>query len=641
MSFESVPLPFSIACPNCQQKLKIQKQELLGKKVKCPKCKDPLMIVPPEQNGTKEEEVEFELVTDEPPEGTSAKWVPDEPAITPSQPPTADGPVIIPGADELSSSALHRLRKSRKKKKGPMLIVGAFLLAGIGTITYLVVNQPPPPEDIQKDVNQEVADKVELNANEPYSRALLENREQLVAEFEPTDGKPIELYMMPSGVNFLIHFRPALLWSSERDYQILKASLTDRLTGSAATPGWIEETLVKVCRRKPEQIEEVLIGFIIGARGTKPDVCAVVRLKEPEKMSDLIDEFDGTYLYDITERPELRLKVDGEYGYLIKDEKTFAIVPEHLAGELEFSIDVPNRDVSEAMDQLLRETDRKRLFTAVGNLGDLQRHVDSMFPEPSQRAFSLLFEWFGEEIEAAAWSLHMQPYLHSEVNLRVINTSSPAKVQTRLESELAELPQTMWKEVCEKMSPQEVGFRSLIGRLPAMLEAFQQSTIISTSGRSLKLTTVLPQKAAPNLALATLLTVDEATRTDFTKDVVVRSSGPKLPETVAGRLKLPVDAEFNRRPLEQALQYLAGEIQVTLKVDGEALEDAGYTRNMPQTFTLGIVAAERAFAEIIRTSQDEGKELVISAEDSTMSLHFTTKKFAERRGLEIYPLEID
>lgn len=654
MSFESISLPISIPCPNCQQKLKVEKREVLGRKVKCPKCQVPFVVTPPTPEA--EEEVQLELVTDDLPVGTSAKWIPDE-QVSPSvevpsrqvaglgseAPPSIDfAPFsldqFVPPRTEEPVAA--RLRRRRPRTRTSAWIFGICLIAAIAIIVVVAMNQPKVDSPSNPVAHQNSGQG--HNAHQtlgPFSKSELQSNVELVQEFEPTDGDPIELYMFPSGVNFVIHFRPALLWSNQREYQILKASLTDRLTGSPQSPGWIEETLLKVCRRKPKQIEEVTIGLIIGAQGTEPDVCAVVHLKEPEKLSDLIDEFNGTYLYDITERPELRIKVDDEYGYFIKDEKTFAIVPEHLAGELEFSIDRPNREISEGMDQLLRETDRQKLLTVVGNRGDLQRNAEVLFPEESRNVFSLFLEWLGEDVEMVSWSIHSEPYLHSEMNLRINNTSSPAKVNERLQSQLADLPQTIWKEVCEKMSPPEAGFRKLIGRLPAMLEAFQQSTVTSTSSRYIKLTTVLPEQAAPNLALATLLAVDEASRTDFTKQVVAASTGPKLPETVAERLKLPVDTEFNRRPLEQALLYLCNELQVTLEVDGEALEEAGYTRNMPQTFTLGVVPAEQAFAKIITSSQDVGKELVISLDETAKSIHFTTKKFAEKRGWSIHSLE--
>jgi hypothetical protein len=227
------------------------------------------------------------------------------------------------------------------------------------------------------------------------------------------------------------------------------------------------------------------------------------------------------------------------------------------------------------------------------------------------------------------------------MRLKPVNTSSTTRLRDRLRGQLEELPKTMWQDVAAKMQPREMRFREFIGRFPAMLEAFQRSTVMGTDSRHLKLTTVLPAKAAPNLALATLFTVNEAARTDFETEPAVAATEPekpKLPETAAERMKLPVDAEFNRTPLQPALEYLCAEVEVNLFLDGDALEDAGYTRNMPQTYDLGKVPMEQALAAIINGYQEEGREMVVSVNEETKTVTVTTRKFAEQRELPIYPL---
>ncbi|MEW4489654.1 hypothetical protein AB1L42_16350 [Thalassoglobus sp. JC818] len=634
--------PVSIACPNCARKLKVEKPELLGKKVKCPKCQTPFVLkLPPPV----EEVVELELVDDDPPVGTSPQWIPDNESSAassapssfpdfsapPETPKPASSPSLIVPTEDSATSSLERLKRRRKKGRGGLIVTAVFLLAAVGVVGYLAtIAQKKPAPIANSGAPQNSPGTESVSADEPYSRAMLENRPQIVEEFSPTSGEPIELYLMPSGVNFVVHFRPADLWSDSRDAQILRASLTENVTN------WLETTLQELCHRSPSEIEEVVLGYIIGARGTTPDLCAVIHLKSPEKMSTLIDEFKGEYLYDITERPDLRIKVNETQGSLIKDEQTIAILPAHLAGELEYSIDTPNRDISEGMDHLLRETDRDKLFTVVGNVADLRRHTDVLFPPASQQIIQQSLDWLGDDVEMVSWEVNPSPYLHSELMLRVTNTSSPTKVKERLQQQFAALPERLWKDVCLKMAPSEMRFRQFIGRLPAMVEAVRQSTVTNTATRYLTMTTVLPQKAAPNLALATLFTLDEASRTDFTQTVDTQPQTDEPQKSVRERLKNPVDAEFNRMPLEKAFTYLCEEIGVVLEVDGIALENAGFTRNMPQTFNLGIVPAERAMAEIVNTYQEPGRTMAISVDESQNKIILTTKKFADQRGLEIY-----
>jgi hypothetical protein len=193
--------------------------------------------------------------------------------------------------------------------------------------------------------------------------------------------------------------------------------------------------------------------------------------------------------------------------------------------------------------------------------------------------------------------------------------------------------------MARQMQPQRKGQMTIIGRFPAMVEAFRQSTVPTTGARYVKFTTVLPAKAAPNLALATLLTWDEARRTDFSASAaptVIASNNAALPQTVAERLQLTVDAEFNRKPLQEAFQYICDEISVKMDIDGDALKDAGYTQNMPQTFNLGKVTAEEAIHGIIDKYHGEGKDelrMCVVIDETKKTLLLLTKKFAEQRGL--------
>lgn len=661
MSSESTSASFSVQCPSCKRKLKIDDRNLLGKKVKCPGCKVPFVLELPKPKSLApavEEEVKLELVGDVPPVGTSAKWIPDAPVVSPtaSQQQVAPQaqvepalpnfgaadesitPVITTDASEGSTSELDRLRTRRKKSWGPTIIVGVFLLLGVGTVGYLVMNYESPksnPDSGPGSVAVEEDLDSPVDENKPYSRARLEYSSKLVDEFAPTDGKPLSLAMMPRGVTFVIHLRPSLLWSNELSYQKLKASLTEDVTN------WIAAKLKEHCRREPAEIEEAYIGFILGAGGTEPEICTVVHLKEPAKMSALLDEFKGESVYDIMERPDIRLKRDDKYAYLIKDVSTIAIAPRLYATELGESQTQPFV-LSVPMENLLRETDQNRLFTMLGVVRDLRLHYESIMPESAQPAFEQILNWIGEDVEVVSWSAHPEPYFHSELKIHPVSGSNPPQVNKRIQAQLAELPEVLWKNVCLKMSPRELRFRNLIGRLPAMMEAYRQSTITSTTANYVSMTTVLPAKAAPNLALATLFTANEAARTDFSAEVMVATTDkPKLPETVEGRLRMPVDAEFSATPLEQAFQYLCDEIQVTLFVDGDALKDAGYTKNMSQSFNLGIVPAEKAFAQIINRYQETGKLMVMSIDEKTKTIYVLTEKFAKQKNMPIYKLKTE
>lgn len=537
-----------------------------------------------------------------------------------------------PLADVIDEPLPLRRPKSRSKGSWIGLCIGILVFAAAaGGIGYTLSQKPVPALTASTRESPAATPTVASQEASSYSKAALENDPNLVAEFLPTNGDPVQLLMMPSGVNFVVHFRPALLWSDAFVYRVLRASLTDDVTN------WIASQIQTHCRRPPEQIEEVTFGFILGARGMDPQICTLVRLKEPVKLSTLISEFPGKYLFDIAEKPDVRLKVDEKHGYLIGDEKTYAICPASLAHELEFWVKTPNHEVSEGIADQLKRTDRNRLLTAIGTRNDLEIHLQKLFPQAAQPLAAAILEWLGSNVETVGWSLHPDPYLHSQIFLRSTNVTSPAVLQREFEDRFQKLPEHVWKDVCEKMNPTEVRFRKLIGRLPAMLQAFQEATVAQRTGRNVVMTTVLPAKAAPNLSLATLFTVNEAARTDFNAAPVVASNSgrPAMPATLVERIELPVDAEFINTPLDQAVQFLCDEVQLKLHVDGDALKDAGYTRNMKQAFNLGKVPMRQALLHIVNTYQEPGKEMVVSFDEAQMQATLTTRKFAQQQGLKI------
>ncbi|MEZ6054989.1 MAG: hypothetical protein R3C02_27050, partial [Planctomycetaceae bacterium] len=103
-------------------------------------------------------------------------------------------------------------------------------------------------------------------------------------------------------------------------------------------------------------------------------------------------------------------------------------------------------------------------------------------------------------------------------------------------------------------------------------------------------------------------------------------------------LRLPVDAEFNRTPLQEAINYVASEINVTIDIDGDALKDAGYTKNMPQTFDLGMIPARDVLWKILKQYQEVGKQMVLIVNEADGRATVKTRKFADAAGETPYEL---
>lgn len=508
-----------------------------------------------------------------------------------------------------------------------LVIVAAITLIRPPLPTIQATNDPPNSEPRSASTEPTA---LAIDANR-VSTSTLEANATLVAAVRPTHGEPLDLTMLPSGVNLLIHVRPAALWSDAPQFQELRGTLTQNVTD------WISRQLLATCRRAPQQIDEALIGILLGPTGSTPEVAAVVRLKEPAKLSDLVEEFRGE---PVRPAESLRLFRGSTHAYFIKDESTIAICPAALADDLADWVAVPNHNTTDGILQLLTQTDRERHFTLLFEVDDVRRHAEWLFFEPALPAFQQVLAVVGEESETVCWSVYVGESLHSELHLRTrvagaTDILGPRKLAELVSTRITDVPQRTLK-VVQTMNPRHGGARQLIGRLPAMLEAVRRSTVVTTGERSVQFTTLLPAKAAPNLALATLLAWDESRRTSVasTPPTVATAEPKSLPKTVAERLKLPVDAEFRRTPLNEALAYICGEIDVQLSIDGDALKDAGYTQNMPQEFKLGKVPAEVALARIIGQYDGDGKDeqrMVVVVDEPTRTLLILTKKFADQQ----------
>lgn len=636
---------FTIPCPKCGSNLKLKDRSLIGKIGKCPKCAHRFRLEEPA-------EVELELAdAPQEPVGTSAKWVPDEPAVAPA--PTPVTPVATaspatpaveepafpafsdPDVNASEVSSLSAIRRRPKKKGFPLAAVigGGVLACGLVGTAWVAMQAMNTSAEQEPKKQAPQQDEEYLAAKQK----LADTNEEVKAS-SPTQGQPIDLKMMPAGVRALIHLRPAALVAKDRKMQEFRASCGPLLN---PTPDENDEDVidkfVKICRRQPEQVEEALIGIILGARGEEPKYAAVVRLVNEEKRSALMDEINGAPLNDIN----TDIYVNDTHAMLIKDKKTYAICPASMAGDLEIFGDSPAMTAN-SIEQILGETDRDRLMTIVFLRADIEQHLATLFPQTAMPLVQNVLDWFGEEAEAIAWSIHLGDKFYTDVRVRNRAAESPYKLQQSLKSKLNKLP-TELVTATKKMQPQKRGYRKLIGRFPAMMQVLAMQTQVGIDLRSVRLATSLPPKAGPNLALAALLSWDESTRTNFDEEVkqpTITVAENKVPEKLEDRLKTKIEIDYRRTPFADAVAYIAEEISMPIEVDGDALEAAGLTRNMPQTFAYESIAAQDVIKEFIARNVPnvKGDKVAIVLDQQAKKGIITTEFAAKKKGLTVYQI---
>ncbi|MCA8982780.1 MAG: hypothetical protein R3C12_02145 [Planctomycetaceae bacterium] len=654
-----------IPCPKCDAPLKLPDRSLLGKMAKCPRCGHKFVL-------REQSEIELELVESPVPvEGKNATWVPDAPLgtapVPPRQatPPQAAEPLASlfqesaptpPPGDPLSflhqeppaaeaapfqaigetavvTSSPARRRKRRRSSGGGVWAAIAILLAvavggGLyyrstqsGAMLEIKTTSPSPP------VASTVAPPPAAGNGETAPRPVRSFNP--VTASSPTSGKPIQLLNMPAGVRLVINLHPAQLWSNDRQFAEFRASL-------GPLGAWLETQITELAKQPPQLIEEMLIGIILGPRGTAPEVAAVVHFAEPQQRAELLRIYNGTPHQEFS----TDVKINNGFAYRIVNDKTVAICPELYVEDLATFQNTPAM-TSDNLQEILKGTDRERLVSVVFDPNDLEQHRETLFPAEAGLVVEKGLRWLGEDVWAAAWSVHVAEDFHTELLVRGQNNVGPISLSKRYQERLDVLPELLLTAV-QKMNPQRSGYRQIIGRFPAMLKVLSLATAVGVDGRFVRLGTLLPPKAAPNLALGTLLTWDESTRTDFTEKVQVASSTPatqtvdksKLP--LQERLQLKFDVEFRRTPLQEAFAYIAGESKIPIDIDGDALKLAGFTKNMPQTFTMEQATTLQAIYGIIKTYEKESSPLAIYIDEEKNEILVLTTKVAEDRGLKTY-----
>lgn len=70
------------------------------------------------------------------------------------------------------------------------------------------------------------------------------------------------------------------------------------------------------------------------------------------------------------------------------------------------------------------------------------------------------------------------------------------------------------------------------------------------------------------------------------------------PATIPNKLRVPIDVDFQRTPLQLAVKEIAQKTGVTFHIDREALKAEGLTQNYPLTLKLSETPADRILLEI-------------------------------------------
>ena len=593
--------PLKLPCPECGSLLKLRDRSVLGRNGKCPGCGHRFLLREPEPAAV---ELEF-----------------DEPAaaVAPATPRDrragGSSTVAIEAGDE-GESVLTRRRRSRRRKRTPEIAVGvlsALALAAIGWYAWpLIAGGPAAPRRASAEVREERA-------------AAQEAERSGFAGAAESGAEPITLRAMPAGVSLLVHLRPAELWGPR--WADVRAA-----TGPLAP--WAAGELERLTGFPPVELAECTVGWVLGPRGSDPQVCAVATFAAPRDRAATLAGLPGRDSTDFA----APLRIGGGTAWMPLADPAdpaklagLAVAPAAFAPDLDPAAAL----TAPAVEGLLPATDRRAPLTVVFQPLDLDLHRDTLLPAPVRPLADAVRGAFAGWTESAA--VGFAPARDGDgvtLTLAVRGTTDDvaSTFGPRAGAELAKLPAALLAHV-RTLTPATMGRRRLVGRLPAMLAAAVAARTGGTDGRVYRAAAALPASAGPNLALASLLTWDAGLAGPPATAPAVADAGPD-DAPLEEKLGRPVEVDFRRTPLQEAFQFLASEAGFAVELDGAAIRDAGMTRNMPQEFALGRVSARDAVARILQNHP----KLCVVADRPAGTLLVTTRDAAAAAGFAPLPL---
>lgn len=581
-------------CTQCAAELRLRDEGFIGREIRCPRCKSRFVAVSGES--------------------------PDSSAPAPRIPP-AECPIgvesVVPVIPPIRTESGRRpgARSGRRRRRWspiPFVLLCLVVTAAGAATAWWFADSGRPTE-------KETATTDNVNSA-PMQHAIDGSAavSAIAVAQSPGSAATISMEYLPVVPQLILHLRPAEIWTDDADRRELTAALGDFGV-------WLLQFIRKTTRFEPSEIDELTIAVNFGARTSVPDFAAVIRLKEEHRESQLLlKRIGGTLIRDMA----TEVYESDELAFIVIDSKTLAVssldLAEDLADAKRYAA-VPQPE----MESLLHASSRRRHMTLIADLQVSDLHKDLVLMEQLHELAEDTVLWFGTDCRMLSWSAHLDPHLSMETRLTHTAESTAKRLHARMQRQLEQLPARLLAAV-RTMRPATLGHRRIIGRFPAMIQAIVLGTQVNRSATGATLTTILPGKAAANLTAGATLTWNQS---------VVSAGGhaesvPAAPATgsgsIAERLLQPVLIDFRREPLQEALAYIANEIQATVVIDGDALKLAGFTKNMQQTHDLGEVTALAGIDTILR--QYEGK-MVIVVDEVRSTILLTTRTAADAQGL--------
>ncbi len=409
----------------------------------------------------------------------------------------------------------------------------------------------------------------------------------------PTDGPPLELAYLPPGVQIVVALRPAAFAGHPE---------MDKVFDAAGPLGMRGAQLLDEVLRNPFGVQQAIIGCRI-SESDAWEATLLARLSGRTAAEHVADRLPNAV--EKSHNGQSYRLADGRAYYLLNDDDTLLVVaPESsIADIIDLAGDPPllRRDV----ERLLAHTDADRHVTVIFAPNFLFSDGRRLFDGQMAGLRDPLFWFLGDELSAAALSVHWDDNFFVELVATPTLDTSPERAARILAERLAQVPEKLEQYVA-RLDPQPYG-RAVVERFPGMVRRLVAYSRSGFEPDHAVLRCYLPTVAGHNLLMGAELTLAELAGGARTVAEATAPSAMDLTQTNTARerLRRVTTLSFPRDTLEAALDQLGQDVGVPIVIRSADLQAEGITKNQSFGIDLENRPAEEILVEILRLANPD------------------------------------
>jgi len=457
----------------------------------------------------------------------------------------------------------------------------------------------------------------------------------------PTSGRQPALEYLPPGAQIVLLARPAEIVADEEGQKFLQ-SLGPRVAGAVAA-------VEKACGCGLDAIESLQVGWQAGEGGTGMTSGWVATLREPSPLAD--DAEARVRAWGPTQASPFEAAGAGETLHVgsqlahwlpaagkgrilvVADRRSLEGMALVRLTDGATEAGASAASLPQDLATLVGMLDASRHLTVFGSPYALQTDARESLAGPLVGLVDPLSAFVGDNVQAAALSLHFGPSLYAEVDVVAARAVPAPELARRLTDRVDGLADAV-EEFCTAIDLHPYG-KKLVMRLPAMMRVVAAQARAGAEGKGVVLNAYLPRHAGHNIVLASELALEQAASGGGGRVAAAPTTAAAAP---ADPLQKKISLVFAKDTLEKSIQMLSDEIGVPMEILGSDLQLEGITKN--QSF--GLDERERPAAAILKTilaKADPAGRLVyvIRSRDGGMAIEVTTRAAAEKRGDKLPP----